>query len=234
MSRMLALLAVTAVAGITTVAVAQAAPTLELDRACYMPGQTMTVTGGGYRPNGDVMVTFGWEGRHGRDSGWIDTRADANGEIFARLDAPGLASSRDLFEDGVALGSNLQREGEPPLDPSNAVSFGLSELAVLNRDWGANRVDPRRRSTFSFRGFQAAGPVVYAHYVRRGRLVKTVRMGATRGPCGDLRVRIRQFPFRPVPAGSYTVVFDGARAWPNSTDGVRWPRIRVPRAKAVR
>ena len=38
--------------------------------------------------------------------------------------------------------------------------------------------------------------------------VKTVRVGAPRGPCGGLKVRFREFDFRPVRRGTYAVTFD--------------------------
>ena len=234
MSRTLQLLAVTAVAVISTGAVAEAAPTLTLDRECYVPGQTMAVNGSGYEPGKQASVTFQWNGRHGSNMGYVEVTPDSAGNIATRLDAPRLASDHDLSENGTALGSTMWNEGEPPSEPSNPAFFTLSSFEAWVSPWAARRVDPRRRTTFSFRGFEAAGPVVYAHYLLRGKLVRTVRMGATRGACGDLTVRMPQFPFRPVRPGSYTVVFDGARRWPNPTEGVFWSRLRVTAAKAVR
>lgn len=55
----------------------------------------------------------------------------------------------------------------------------------------------RQRVRISGRGFTGAAPI-YAHYVRRGVLRRTVRLAdAPTGACGTFSVHRRQFPFRP-------------------------------------
>ena len=59
---------------------------------------------------------------------------------------------------------------------------------------------------FIGRGF-TDGAEVYAHYVRKGKPRKTVRLGAPQGPCGRIR---RAAPPVPVQArrGRWTLQFD--------------------------
>jgi hypothetical protein len=48
----------------------------------------------------------------------------------------------------------------------------------------------------------------YAHYTRGGKLVKTIRVGALTGACGNITRHMREFPFRPVASGTWRVQFD--------------------------
>ena len=59
---------------------------------------------------------------------------------------------------------------------------------------------------FIGRGF-TDGTSVYAHYVRKGRHRKTVRLGAAAGPCGRFDVKRRQIPFKPA-VGRWTLQVD--------------------------
>jgi len=74
---------------------------------------------------------------------------------------------------------------------------------------------------------------LYAHYVRAGRLVRTVPLGRLRGPCGDLVRPMREFPFRPVPAGSYRVQFDNRRAFTTTGPRMGYRRVVVAPADAL-
>ena len=89
-------------------------------------------------------------------------------------------------------------------------------------------------SAFTAYGFEGLGSVVYAHYVLGGKLKKTVRIGALSGDCGNLRKRMKQFPFRPVPAGDWRVDFDTSRAYSGRADAIRYAHVKVPASKAVR
>ena len=51
-------------------------------------------------------------------------------------------------------------------------------------------------------------PFVYAHYVRKGKLRKTVRLGAAQGPCGRIDVRRRQIPIKRPATGRWTLQVD--------------------------
>jgi hypothetical protein len=80
----------------------------------------------------------------------------------------------------------------------------------------ALRVTPRRatpstRVRFKGLGFTDRRPV-YAHYVRRGEVRRTVRLAKRTGTCGGFSVRRRQFPFRPA-VGRWTLQVDQQRAY---------------------
>jgi hypothetical protein len=69
------------------------------------------------------------------------------------------------------------------------------------------RARPSQRVRFRGRGFTDLG-AIYAHYIRRGKLLKTVRLAtASSGACGTFTARRRQFPFRPE-LGTYLVQID--------------------------
>ena len=62
----------------------------------------------------------------------------------------------------------------------------------------------------------------------RGEAVKSVRVGRLTGPCGALKKRFRQFAFKPVPKGTYTVYFDVYPAFGGlSEDSPRYKRVVV-------
>lgn len=75
---------------------------------------------------------------------------------------------------------------------------------------------------------------MYAHYVLGGKLKKTVRIGALSGDCGNLRKRMKQFPFRPGPAGDWRVDFDTSQRYVRQAGHVRFAHVKVPAKKAVR
>jgi hypothetical protein len=83
----------------------------------------------------------------------------------------------------------------------------VSALAVRLRP---RRARPSQRVRFRGRGFTDRG-AVYAHYLRRGRLLRSVRLApAPSGACGTFTARRRQFPFRPH-EGTYLVQIDQHR-----------------------
>jgi hypothetical protein len=91
------------------------------------------------------------------------------------------------------------------------------------------RIHPARPAGILAVGFtNAVGKPLYAHWVRNGRRVHTRRLGVLRGPCGDLRKRLRVgFPFRPVARGAWEVRFSPSRT--NTTRSAIRHRTRVRR-----
>ena len=87
---------------------------------------------------------------------------------------------------------------------------------------------PSRRVRFRGRGFTGAAPV-YAHYLRKGKLRKTVQLATAAGPCGTFDVRRRQLPVhRPQHRA-----LDGPDR-PGPPSGARRPTQRVQRSHAHR
>ncbi len=72
------------------------------------------------------------------------------------------------------------------------------------------RARPTKKIRFRGRGFTERASL-FAHYIRRGKLRKTVRLKkTTSGACGTFNVKRRQFPFRPG-KGTWRVQFDQHR-----------------------
>jgi hypothetical protein len=209
---------------------AAAAPTLRTDRPCYTPGQPIVLTGAGYTPGGQVIVLAALAADGGQSSSYplgAPAVADAAGALDARVRAPDLASPRDLRERlTITANDQVRAKAQPPLPPaeqSGTAEVTLSAWGVAVRAWIDGRGDPRASSDLIALGWEPFRRI-YAHYFLRGRRVRSVRIGAVRGPCGDLRARIRQFPFRPVPAGSWTVYFSPTQSFDR---GGAWIRTRV-------
>jgi hypothetical protein len=211
---------------------------LTVDRPCYIPGQAINLEGAGYTPGGQVAMLASLHGRVGNDVGMFEDplTPDTAGAIGGRLRAPNLASSDDT-EEQVTLTANDQQRIQadaPPEEQFGAANFKLSAFGVDVAAWDAGRVDPRKATTFAAYGFEGLGPVLYAHYLLRGKLVKTVHAGALSGDCGNLTKTMKQFPFRPVPPGDYRVEFDTSRRYSPRAEGIFIPHVKVSRSKAVR
>jgi hypothetical protein len=217
---------------------AAAAPVLQADRECYTPGQPMTLTGTGYTASGNVDMAFSLRGKHGSNLLFLKDPlvADSGGNIRTTLPAPDLASTDDTQEDVFVSGSDEPADpSTPPTDDQPAVAqLTLSTWDVFVPPWDQHRVDPRKRVRIRAYGWEPA-TTLWAHYMRGSRTLANVRIGALTGPCGDLTERIREFPFRPVPAGSYTILFSGARRFdPRNDAPIGYRHVRVPASKAVR
>jgi hypothetical protein len=216
---------------------AAAAPTLSADRACYTPGQPIVLTGAGYTPGAQVIFLAALKGDGGGNAFPFGTPIAANpvGALTTRIAAPDLASAGDVREQlNITANDQVKAAAQPPLPPaeqSGTVQVTLSPWAIGLRGWLDGRADPRAKSDFVALGWEPFRHV-YAHYFLRGARVRSVRIGAVSGPCGDLRRRIREFPFRPVRAGTWMVYFSPARVLDRAGAWIR-VRVVVPRSAAV-
>jgi hypothetical protein len=225
------LLACTAVAAVAAPAFAIADPTIQADRPCYVPGQQQHLTGSGYEPNKEVTLSYNQSGPHGNGTRTGTTTADGAGNINAFFKTPDLASSDDTQET-VNLGAfSTDLAQGPTAPPLGTTQFRTSILDALVPAWESRKGSPRRMTTFYGWGFEAVGgKTLYAHYVLRGKLRKTVAIGRLSGPCGDVKKRGRQFPFRPVRAGDYKVKLDATKRYPNKSPGYTYKHVKVRRA----
>jgi hypothetical protein len=227
-------------AALAAPALASAAPTVTTDLPCYSPGQPIALGGAGYTPGGDVAIFFNLAGAHGHNfvASKDPLKADAAGGLAGRLPAPDLASDNDLRET-VTITANDQARlapDAPPLPPEETfgmTQFQLSAVDVLVVPWLLGHVNPRARTTFKVVGW-APFRKVYAHYLLNGKRFKTVEIGSVSGPCGDLTKKLRQFPFRPVPAGRYKIRFTGTRFYDPQGFWIGYREVVVPKSKAVR
>ncbi len=221
-------------------AVAAAAPTVNADLPCYSPGQSIRLTGAGYTPGGDVAMLFSLSGAHGSNvvSARDPLTADAAGGINGRVAAPPLASDNDLRETVTMTANDQARLGPtgpvgPPEDSFATTQFTLSAADVLVVPWLIGHVNPRALTTFKVMGWEPYRKV-YAHYFLNGKRIKTVEIGSVSGPCGDMTKKVRQFPFRPVPAGRYRIRFTGTPFYDPQGFWIGYREVVVARSKAVR
>jgi hypothetical protein len=221
-------------------ALATAAPTVNADLPCYSPGQLIGLSGAGYTPGGDVGLLFQLAGTHGNNmvAPKDPLKADTAGGIATRLPAPDLASDNDLRENVTLTANDVARMGPngpigPPEESFAATQFLLTGVDVLVAPWLRGNANPRALTTFKVVGWEPYRRV-YAHYFLNGRRIKTVAVGAVSGPCGDMTKKVRQFPFRPVPAGRYRIRFTGTSFYDPQGFWIGYRDVVVAKAKAVR
>jgi hypothetical protein len=227
-------------AALAAPALAAAAPTLGTDLPCYSPGQAIGLGGAGYTPAGDVAMSFALSGAHGSNvvAAKDPLTADAAGGIHGMVAAPQLASDSDMRETVTLTANDQARIGPtgpigPPEETFAATQFTLSAVDVLVVPWLIGHVNPRGLTTFRVNGWEPFRKV-YAHYFLNGKRLKTVEIGSVSGPCGDLTKKVRQFPFRPVPAGRYRIRFTGTPFFDPQDFWVGYRDVVVPKSRAVR
>jgi hypothetical protein len=108
----------------------------------------------------------------------------------------------------------------------------LTGVDALVGPWLSGRGNPRAVTTFKIVGWEPFRKV-YVHYFLNGNRIKTVELGSVSGPCGDLTKKLRQFPFRPLPAGRYKIRFTGTRVFDPQGFWIGYRTVVVPKAKAV-
>jgi hypothetical protein len=156
----------------------------------------------GFTPNAVVEVEI--DGRPVRTS---PVQADPQGAFRGDVRAPYRRRGERSFR------LTLTEAGSP----SNTVS-ATSRVTALTVAVTPQQTAPTRRVRFRGRGFTRGG-AVYAHYVFRGKVRRTVRMGRPRGRCGTFSVRRRQIPVR-ARTGTWLVQFDQLRRFTNPPESV--------------
>lgn len=207
---------------------ASAAPTLQADASCYVPGEVIRFTGGGYTPRGEVRLEATTRSESGSYTATAryPTSVDGAGGIDERFEAPALTDEDDLRGEAVFTAGDVARiEGNaPPEDTFATTTIQLSAFEVVLQ---APRIAPRRRWTLRAYGFIGSRRL-WAHYVHRGKRRARVALGAVRGPCGELTKRMRQFPQADVAPGAWDIyVSDSAALYRNRDGRISWIRIRI-------
>ena len=167
--------------------------------------ETMTVLGKGFTPGEQVSAAI--------DGVVVDTAtALPEGNVEGQVTAP------------------YQERGERPFtltltevdQPANTAS-AASRVTALTFRLKPRKKAPSQRVRFIGRGF-TDGEFVYAHYVRKGKLRKTVLLGAAQGPCGRIDVRRRQIPISRPATGRWTLQVDNQQRYSTQPVSVfvRW------------
>jgi hypothetical protein len=170
-------------------------------KPCYVSVTEQTregidVVGNGFTAN--AMVDLALDGQVERT-----IQADANGNLPPQvLQAPFQARRERAFSLSATERGN----------PANAVTL-TSNVTALSLGVQPRRARPSKRVTFRGRGFTNADPV-YAHYLFKGRLRKTVTLERrTGGPCGTFTSRRRQIPVKRPKTGTWTLQVDQQRRY---------------------
>jgi hypothetical protein len=125
----------------------------------------------------------------------------------------------DLVTDTIPLSmtvTDLTRlnSGQPLASPevSAAASVTFSRWNVFIGTPGGREPRPRDRIRFRAVGWTTGiGKPLYVHYIRGRTDLHAERLGVLAGPCGNLTKTLqRAFPFRPVRAGQYRLLFNSS------------------------
>jgi hypothetical protein len=99
-----------------------------------------------------------------------------------------------------------------------------SKSTALGVSVKPKRARPSKRIRFKGSGFTGEKPV-YAHYVFKSKLRKTVRMARKTGTCGAWSARKRQIPVNEPKPGLWTVQFDQSKRF--IADATKIPSVFV-------
>jgi hypothetical protein len=160
---------------------------LEADRACYAPGEMVSLTGYGFTPDGDVALSAG-----GAHLGF--GIADYDGLFRATMRAPRLPFSQ--------VGLRFTATDQTYRLNRASTEIQLTSLGVRVTPATGDPTRPRRIRARGFFG----GRTLYAH-VRRGDRVRSLRLGRLTGACRRINVTRRLFPAG-VDPGAYKLDFD--------------------------
>jgi len=197
-------------------AAAQAAPVIPPLKPCYVTAQTasgpqseqFTFTATGFTPNSVVDVSI--------DDGLLGSlQADAAGNVLVEnLPAPFIRSG---FSDFTVT---LTEQGNPANTASATAKTSALGVSVKPRE-------ARPSSTIRFKGLgftQNKG--VWAHYLYKGKLRKTVKMASDPGTCGSFTAHRRQIPVSNPGTGRWTIQFDQSKKY-RSPANVRSVFVRL-------
>lgn len=200
---------------------AQAVPTIEPLRPCYVTagtaanpqGEPVTISAQGFSANAKVDLTVngqpypGGAGLQVGDTGLLQ---------LPGFPAPFVKSGSADFT------VTLTEQG----NPANTVSATAKSVA-LGVDIRPPSARPSQRIRFSGSGFTADKPV-YAHYTKGGKQIKRVRLAGRTGECGTWSVKRPQFPMSDPAQGNWIIQFDQSKKYLNGTKGkLRSVYVRV-------
>jgi hypothetical protein len=208
------------------------AATVTFDRSCYSPGDTVTETGAGFTPSGGVAENLSLVEGNGSITNFHapDVTADANGAFTRMLKAPNLVSTRDRTE--MAVGAFTDQALGPDTLPV-ATFWTLSAWAGSIPEWHKKVADPSKTMLVDTFGWTTAGKTLYAHYYRATTFVKAVKLGALTGPCGNFKKRVKQFPFKKVKAGAWSIFLSTSSALNKGSDPWIKFKATVPKSTAT-
>jgi hypothetical protein len=195
-------------------AAAQAPPTIQPLKPCYVTADTdqgqqsegIDIKATGFTPNSLVALAIDGKVVPGGDK----LQTDAAGQIG--MTTP-LAAVPAPF---VAHGSREFTVTLTQVDNAAIAATATAKSTALGVSVKPKTARPSARIRFKGLGFTADQPI-FAHYLHKGKLRKTVRMARKPGECGSFKVRKRQIPIRRPGLGRWTVQFDQSEQYPPAT-----------------
>jgi hypothetical protein len=198
---------------------AQAA-TIQPLKPCYVTAGTaaqpqaegVQIAAAGFTPNSKVDLAVTLDGQpHPSSLSGLQTDPAGNLNVAPeQLGAPFVERGTHDF----AL--TLTEQG----NPANTAS-ATSKTTALGVSVKPRRAKPSRRIRFKGGGFTGSTGV-YAHYIYRKKVRKTVRMVRKTGTCGEWIAHKRQIPVKNPKPGEWTVQFDQSKRYrpPSLVDSV--------------
>lgn len=185
-------------------AAAQAVPTIEPLKPCYVTagtaedpqGEGVEIRAQGFDPNSQVDLTLdgapveGGSGLQVGETGLL---------TLPKFPAPFVPSGTRPFSVTLTQQNN----------PANTVT-ATAKATKLRVDIRPKSARPSDRIRFKGSGFTADKPV-YAHYIRKNKQVARVRIAGRTGECGGWSARRPQFPMRNPDQGTWFVQFDQSK-----------------------
>ena len=188
------------------------AATMEPLKPCYVGAQTpsgtpqtegITIRAAGFAANSKVNLAIDGQPVEGQQELQIDQFGNLN--LPSPVPAPFATNGTRDFP--VTL---TQTD-----DPNNTVT-ATSKTTQLGVSVKPRRARPSQRIRFKGNGFTGDTPV-YAHYVFKNKLRKTVRMARKTGTCGSWNARKAQIPVKQPKPGVWTVQFDQSKPYIDAT-----------------
>src|SRR3954470_17538892 len=203
-------LALTALAGVLAPAASAHAVTLQPLKPCYVSAgreddarEQISIMAQGFTPNTVASVAI--DGAELMDNAQVDPLGNVAGSIAAPFQARG----QRPFTLSLTQNDNA----------ANTIS-AQSLVTALDVTVKPANARPSSRVRFRGRGF-TGGPSVYGHYLRNGRLRKTVLLASTSGPCGTFDVRRRQRAVKHPHRGRWILQIDQDATWRAEPQSVR-------------
>jgi hypothetical protein len=173
-------------------------------KACYRSVDATTrevivVRAEGFTPGAKVEVIV--------DGHQVSTQADTDGHVVGEVAAPYQARGARPFDLTLT----------EPERPANTVS---ARAGSRRSACACSRARPARAGACASWGSASPTvPEVFAHYVRAGKVRRTVSLGATRGACGRINLRRPQIPVRRPATGRWVLQADNLRAYDPEPSG---------------
>jgi hypothetical protein len=190
---------------------AQAA-TMDPLKPCYVSAQTdagpqtegMTIGATGFTPNSTVDLSIDGQ----MVPGGQGLQTDTTGTLTLPSTVPAPFIEKGTREFPVTLTESA--------NPANTVT-ATAMTTALGVSVKPKRARPSQRIRFKGSGFTGAKPV-YAHYVFKNKVRKTVRMARKTSACGGWLAHKPQIPVNDPKPGLWTVQFDQSKRYRDGTD----------------